>query len=212
MTLREFKHVFPACLVARGTEEDLAEKQVLLDSKLLDSSRVSLSNLGFLHAIPTVAFSKQQTGANQPQTSNPVDDPLLIETSPQSTQHPSQTDADLIEPDDNVFTQNEPMDFFMKQDKHTGKISNDNDPMEDVLKQNEVIDNAGTQNDFLNDVLTQKVLMEGHADSSLKICEAEGVDTGAYKIDCRQVGLAEEKSDTEQHELLKARHSKRALI
>ena len=54
--------------------------------------------------------------------------------------------------------------------------------------------------------------MENHADSLLKICKAEEVDTGTYTLDCRQMGPAEEKSDIQQHELLRARHSRGALI
>ena len=68
------------------------------------------------------------------------------------------------------------------------------------MKQNEAIDNDGTQNECLDDVLTQEVLMEDPADVSLKVCQAEEVDTGTYTLDCRQVGPAERNSDIEQHE------------
>ena len=124
-----FKHVFPACLVARGTEDHLAEKQELLEAELMNNSRVSLSKLGFLHAIPTVAFSKQPTGANQPQTTNPVDDPLVIDSSPHIAQHPSEKEADLIEANDYIYTLNVPIDKFMRPDEHLGEILTDNDPM-----------------------------------------------------------------------------------
>ena len=83
--------------------------------------------------------------------------------------------------------------------------------MEDVLKQGGQ-NNAGMQNECLYDVLTEEVLMQDPADSSLKICKAEEVDTDIYTLGCRQVGPAEENSDIEQHELLRDRHSKLSLI
>ena len=75
--------------------------------------------------------------------------------------------ANLIEPNDDVFTQNEPMEIFMRQDEHMGIMLPQNDPMEEVSKQNEAIDKAGTQNECLDDILTQEVLIEDPADSSL---------------------------------------------
>ena len=52
-------------------------------------------------------------------------------------------DAVLFERNDDVITQNDPMDFSLRQDGHMGNFSTDNDSTENVLKQNEAIDNLG---------------------------------------------------------------------
>ena len=58
----------------------------------------------------------------------------------------------------------------------------------------------------------QEVLMDYLADNSLKKFEAEEVDTGTFTLDFSQICPAEENSDIEQHEPLRARHSKLELV